>query len=254
MFGENPVRKRFDFEPRHYRVQSVFYTIQGEGPYAGVPAVFVRLAGCNLRCFFCDTDFETGWSNMMHCDGLVDLIERVGPKAQLIVITGGEPFLQDLPMLIHTVKRRKGPHVQIETAGTLWDPWMDRLGLTWSREPVNLESSMRADYTIVVSPKTPTVQPEIRDRAVAWKYICERGLCGPDGFPVHSTQPHGDKALKPSEIAKPPESFPKHHIYMQPMDTQTEFGNLLTRKFAVEVCLEHGYRLSLQTHKLVGLD
>lgn len=252
MFGENPVRKRTDFEPRTFRVQSVFHTIQGEGPYAGVPAVFVRLAGCNLRCFFCDTDFESGWHNVMDTEGLVDLIERINSSAKLIVVTGGEPFLQDLSYFIHAVKRRRGPHVQIETAGTLWDPWLDRLGLTWSTEPVNLESKMHADYSIVVSPKTPSVNPNVMRRAMAWKYIIRSEGNDPmDGLPIANTQVKGGPL---ADLCRPPDGFPKHHVYLQPMDTQETMPNLMNQQTAVNLCLEHGYRLCLQTHKIVRLD
>ncbi|HEY6020017.1 MAG TPA: 7-carboxy-7-deazaguanine synthase QueE, partial [Candidatus Paceibacterota bacterium] len=63
MFGQNPVSPiRHDKES--FLVKDIFYTIQGEGPYAGRPAVFVRLGGCNLRCAFCDTDFSNGVKEM----------------------------------------------------------------------------------------------------------------------------------------------------------------------------------------------
>jgi len=59
MFGTNPLSKPIESDGLYLEVQDIFSTIQGEGPFAGKPAVFLRLAGCNLRCFFCDTDFES---------------------------------------------------------------------------------------------------------------------------------------------------------------------------------------------------
>ena len=59
MFGTNPSRKQVLDDGQELWVQEVFYTLQGEGPFSGQPALFIRLAGCNLRCFWCDTEFES---------------------------------------------------------------------------------------------------------------------------------------------------------------------------------------------------
>jgi 7-carboxy-7-deazaguanine synthase len=60
MFGKNIVISQYIEPSGALKIVDLFYTIQGEGPYNGMPSVFVRLAGCNLRCYFCDTNFETG--------------------------------------------------------------------------------------------------------------------------------------------------------------------------------------------------
>ena len=59
MFGGNVARKQVLDDGQQLWVQEVFYTLQGEGPWTGHPSIFVRLAGCNLKCFWCDTDFES---------------------------------------------------------------------------------------------------------------------------------------------------------------------------------------------------
>jgi 7-carboxy-7-deazaguanine synthase len=72
------------------KVNEIFYSIQGEGARAGEPSIFIRLAGCDLACTFCDTEFESGKEI-----SLVDLLNFIAPwPCQWIVWTGGEPMLQ----------------------------------------------------------------------------------------------------------------------------------------------------------------
>src|SRR4051812_2880501 len=106
MFGRNPVRKQEQGDGGTLWVQAVFYTLQGEGPFSGHPSVFVRLGGCNLRCVWCDTDFESSsWRPRL--DELLARIEAVRPEScDLVVITGGEPFRQNIvPLVRHLLER-----------------------------------------------------------------------------------------------------------------------------------------------------
>ena len=73
-----------------YRINEIFYSLQGEGFHSGTPAVFVRFSGCNLRCVFCDTRHQEG--TMMSLQEIVDEVNKY-PMAPLIVLTGGEPSL-----------------------------------------------------------------------------------------------------------------------------------------------------------------
>ena len=75
-----------------YRVNEIFYSIQGEGRWAGRAAVFVRFSGCNLKCPFCDTDFRH--YEEYTAKQLIDKIKEVAPECKFIVLTGGEPTLQ----------------------------------------------------------------------------------------------------------------------------------------------------------------
>ena len=98
---------------RLMKINEIFYSLQGEGHYTGTPAVFVRFAGCNLKCNFCDTDF-TSFTEMTEDD----IVRETGQyPTNHIVITGGEPTLQITASLVSKL-HDAGKYVQIETNGT----------------------------------------------------------------------------------------------------------------------------------------
>lgn len=125
-------------------VRSTFYTLQGEGPYMGYPAVFIRLAGCNrgakIDCNWCDTDFRVDRSSRLDIAAVVAKVRGYRTKyaldKPLVVITGGEPLLypalHDLVLALYDL----GYTVQIETNGDL------------------LRNSSVPRAVVVVSPKT----------------------------------------------------------------------------------------------------
>ena len=76
------------------RINEIFYSLQGEGANTGVPAVFVRFSGCNLRCSFCDTQHQDG--TMMSDEEIIAEVMRY-PQARIVVLTGGEPSLPPAP-------------------------------------------------------------------------------------------------------------------------------------------------------------
>lgn len=106
-----------------YRINEIFYSLQGEGYHTGTPAVFVRFSGCNLRCPFCDTDFAA--YTEMTAEQIVKQINALTPKlstlntklSTLIVLTGGEPALQADEALVAAL-HGTGMTVCIETNGT----------------------------------------------------------------------------------------------------------------------------------------
>ena len=98
-----------------YKVNEIFYSLQGEGRWMGRPAVFVRMSGCNLKCPFCDTDFR-GYREMSADDILSKCLEE-GGECRFIVLTGGEPSLQIDEQLIATL-HQAGYYLSMETNGT----------------------------------------------------------------------------------------------------------------------------------------
>ncbi len=102
------------------RIAEIFYSIQGEGELTGVPSVFVRTSGCNLRCRWCDTPYAS-WTpegRTLSVDEVFAEVTRF-QGAKHVVFTGGEPMLaQDLPELGRRL-RAVGWHITVETAGTI---------------------------------------------------------------------------------------------------------------------------------------
>ena len=98
-----------------YRINEIFYSLQGEGYHSGTPAVFVRFSGCNLRCAFCDTQHQEG--RMMSLQEIVDEVNKY-PNAPLVVLTGGEPSLFVNEAFVEELKQKTGKQVTIETNGT----------------------------------------------------------------------------------------------------------------------------------------
>jgi len=99
------------------KIAEIFYSIQGEGTLAGVPSVFVRTSGCNLRCAWCDTPY-TSWSpegQEMTVAEIAEQARRYG--ARHAVVTGGEPMIAPA---IEDLTRALGMHVTVETAGTVY--------------------------------------------------------------------------------------------------------------------------------------
>lgn len=104
------------------KVAELFYSIQGEGKLAGVPSVFVRASGCNLRCSWCDTPYASwnpegeDWS----IDRIVSAVDR--HPSRYVVLTGGEPLImpeiEPLSERLHTA----GKHITVETAATVYKP------------------------------------------------------------------------------------------------------------------------------------
>lgn len=245
MFGKNPVSPKRDTSPL-FLVHSIFYTIQGEGPFSGLPAIFVRLGGCNLKCHFCDTDFAVENSVEVSVQELCMRIKSMNPDCDFIVLTGGEPMLQNLSLLIGYIAENMQhiSTVQIETAGTVW--------------PEGFEDIMQLEYPenhIVVSPKTPKVHPKVFEWAMAWKYVVSATDTHDNGLPTQSTQ-----SVIPihQELARPPgeedEVYVAHEVYLSPMDEQDALKNEANMEFARDQCLQYGHRLSLQIHKIIRVE
>jgi organic radical activating enzyme len=129
--------------PKAYRVNEIFYSLQGEGLRAGTANIFLRFTGCNLKCsretegFDCDTEFQSGrpWT----LESILAEMHRLAPHCRSIILTGGEPGLQIDAELIQALKAA-GFYIAIETNGTKELPE----GIDWiTLSPKTAEHSLR---------------------------------------------------------------------------------------------------------------
>lgn len=101
------------------RISEIFYSIQGEGELTGVPTVFIRTSGCNLRCRWCDTPYAS-WKPEGEEMGIEEILSEVKKlPARHCVLTGGEPMVARGIKELAAALRAEGLHITIETAGTL---------------------------------------------------------------------------------------------------------------------------------------
>lgn len=234
MINNQKKEKPFSDPDGKLQIHSIFRTIQGEGPYSGVPAIFIRLSGCNLQCPWCDTEY-TG--EKVETLTPVFVLSKVRELAwsiepiKLVVITGGEPFRQDfskLVMLLHSA----GYTIQIETNGTIAQEVF----------PYHLT-------TIVCSPKTGHIDKRLIPYIRHYKYVAEYDkICLEDGLPIEVL---GNKVRK--FVARPPKNIP-HTIYLQPMDSQDKKENERNLQAVVAACQTYGHTLCLQIHKIIGVE
>lgn len=231
--------ERYNTLPR-IEVHSIFHTIQGEGPFSGTPAVFIRLAGCNLQCPFCDTDYTSHRMNYAP-SGLLDEVNQLTKdnETKLVVITGGEPFRQNLEKLFIELVDH-GYYVQVETNGTMKCP--NRI--------YNFNFDERKGVYIVCSPKTPSLHPSIIDNVAAVKYVLSADSVSElDGLPVHVLGLNAGKVSR-----RLPFRVPHIPIYVQPADMDhIEPVNFENRRAAIDSCLKFGYIFQLQVHKIIGM-
>jgi len=101
------------------RIADIFHSIQGEGLLAGVPSIFIRTSGCNLRCHWCDTPYAS-WKPEGPEISIEEILKKLTQwNCDYVVLTGGEPMIApDLPELATVLKKQK-KHITIETAGTI---------------------------------------------------------------------------------------------------------------------------------------
>jgi organic radical activating enzyme len=195
-----------------YPIVEIFHSVQGEGYHAGMPHVFVRFGTCNLRCSWCDTDFDT-FETMNALDILGEILKF---NCKRVIFTGGEPMLHDLWPL-HRLLKGRGFNLSIESNGTILIP--EGL-IDW----------------ICISPKDQ-VYPNsiIRQRSGDELKVV---YCGQD------LQMYDDLML----------GFTHHFLQPCYLDTATVSENGVMFQETEQVVKDHnGWRLSLQTHKWMGI-
>lgn len=98
-------------------ITEIFHSIQGEGFHAGTAAVFVRLAGCNLNCTFCDTDFAV--REYRTAEQILARVDELDQRGAIVIVTGGEPLAQVETLHLIEVLLTHGRRVHIESNGTI---------------------------------------------------------------------------------------------------------------------------------------
>ena len=217
-------------------IHSIFETIQGEGPLCGERALFIRLWGCNLRCPGCDTEYSDRQLVVNHAWMLNEAERRGWPQGALIVITGGEPFRQNIGPSI-ALLLRGGYRVQIETNGVLWHEGLD---------DVLYRYGAHDKFQIVCSPKTNRIHDRILSSTTAFKYVLRAGEVGEDGLPL--------KALMHPAAPQVARPRPDALVYVQPMDENDPAKNLLNLQAAIKSTMEFGHRLQIQVHKTINME
>ena len=210
-------------------INSIFYTIQGEGPWMGQPAVFIRVAGCVLRCRWCDTDYEHG--EVMSVEAVINEVAKY-PQCSRVVITGGEPLrCGGVGLLIQRLVEGFWM-VQIETSGAVLHP--------------RISASVLDVATVVCSPKTSKINKGLIPYVDAFKYVVEAGKVDWDRDGLPSEGPNeGGAVYRPLVLSGLPE------IWVGPCwdsDSDLYTANLTC---AINVCKHFGYRLNVQLHKYI---
>tara|TARA_R110000850_G_scaffold63863_2_gene143926 strand:- start:332 stop:1138 length:807 start_codon:yes stop_codon:yes gene_type:complete len=267
MFGKNEiVGKKFFPDEDHLLVTSYFATMQGEGPFSGRRAVFLRLAKCNLACSFCDTYFDSGdWFDLdelsTRLNGLVDDTRGWG-----LVVTGGEPLLQKA--LTRFLEREAGNWrwMQVESNGII-------------------EREIPHGTTLVISPKcvekngVPTKytkpHPTNLERVDALKFVMESIEVSPysevpqwaielghemalpifvSPMNVYNYEPKRAKTSRNSNRTTIEERSTVEEVisFWEPGLLNLE-ANERNHRYAAEYAIKHGLRFQVQAHLYAGL-
>jgi organic radical activating enzyme len=279
MFGTNEItgQKAFKDAPiNSLLVTSIFYTLQGEGPFTGRPAVFVRLAKCNLACSFCDTAFDQGeWMTFEEIeqrtfhemDSQVHGLGLLRQSDLILVVTGGEPTLQAnlTGFLLH--QSSKWAEIQVESNGLV-------------------ERLLPLNTTLVVSPKCTEPArllgghylkplPAVLSRADCLKFVVDSNPLSPYHLPPDWARAWMREQEKPVYVSpmncyqegKPLQLMTRANAQPGDLAARTKgeavsfwtpglldrTRNEANHQHAAELCLKYGFRLSLQTHLYVGL-
>jgi organic radical activating enzyme len=277
MFGKNEIvgQKYFNDAGDKLFITSIFYTLQGEGPYRGEPAVFVRLAKCNLACSFCDTYFDGGdWLSYEELEARIDkavegyfgdtpawFSSKVG-----LVITGGEPMLQkNLGIFLERVKH-KFSFTQIESNGTVWQDLPDSTTLVCSPKclekdgkPVkylkpNTDVMERADcLKFVMSADPDSPYSEIPEWAHEYAANGKKVFISP--MNIYNREPQKSKQMRSTknDISIEERSAVDEVISFWEEGLLNMGENQKNHEYTAQYCAKNGFTLNLQLHLYASL-
>ena len=221
MFGNNTILGLESGDGHVLRVNSIFLTIQGEGEFTGIPSIFIRLSGCNLACKFCDTEFDT--FEEMHLNTILDTVLALnfGKNVKVVTITGGEPFRHPLEKLCQSLLEC-GFQPQIETNGTLFRDVPEQVSIVCSPKPT--KNGYRQ------------IRPDLVKRITSFKFLISKFHEYYDSVPEVGQSIYNTK------------------VFIQPIDEYDNDKNVQNIRYAIEVAQKYGYRLSIQIHKILGIE
>lgn len=220
------------------RISEWFYSIQGEGSLVGIPSVFVRTSGCNLRCGWCDTPYAS-WKPEGEERSVAEIMAEVQRHpARHVVLTGGEPMIaKELPELAARL-REAGYHITIETAGTVMPEGIACDLASISPKLSNSTPSLeRAGEGWVKRHEETRLQPAVlrawaEQYEVQWKFVISNEQ---DLMEAHEVLESIGTTIEPSQVLLMPEGTSVEAI-------QGRYPLL------IEACKKHGYRLSPRLH------
>ncbi len=290
MFGTNEiVGKAFfkDAKNDELLVASRFFTLQGEGPYRGHPAYFIRLAKCNLACSFCDTYFDSGdWKNfaslLAEADQIIDeffkkrnmstpLWATGFSKKIALVITGGEPSLQtNLAAFLHEAQKYFR-YTQIESNGISVLPnipdsttlvvspkCLEKEGQSVRYFEPNTKMLERADYLkfVMSAPENSQYLPYSEIPEWAHQWAAETGkqiFVSP--MNIYKQEPQRVKTIRDQgrDLTIEERSDINEIISFWEPDLLDMKKNQRNHEYAAEYCMKHGFILNLQIHLFASL-
>ena len=216
------------------KIAEIFYSIQGEGMLVGVPSVFVRTSGCNLRCVWCDTPY-TSWTpegSEMSVEQIIGSVRKY--PAKHVVVTGGEPMIAPRIAALTEGLREAGLHITIETAGTVFAPVACDL-MSISPKLANSTPHQRDGGRWAAQHERLRSQPGVlRQLAGAYDYQLK--------FVVSAPEDLEEIAAIVQDVNAPPE-----RVVLMPEGTVSSMLQERGRWIA-EICKERGWRFSPRLH------
>jgi 7-carboxy-7-deazaguanine synthase len=216
------------------RIAEIFYSIQGEGSLLGIPSVFIRVSGCNLRCTWCDTPY-TSWApegEPHTVDGIIQEVLRY--PARHVVITGGEPMLFSDVVSLSTELRGLAKHITFETAGTVHQPVACDL-MSISPKLANSTPHEREGGRWAARHDELRYQPAILERLMReYDYQLKFVIAGAEDLPEVRTIIHATHA-DPTRVILMPEGTTREAMQQR-------------GPWLAELCKQEGFRYSPRLH------